>query len=98
MAILRLQRLLFTSIAFLFTVIIAILGNIEIAESTQTYVAKHYTENRSIGDQYLDGVSLTHGHVGGRQHIWTFAVGLTEEHPQHYQYLCPCDTEESSVV
>ena len=71
---------------------------IEIAESTQTYVAKHYTENRSIGDQYLDGVSLTHGHVGGRQHIWTFAVGLTEEHPQHYQYMCPCDTDESSVV
>ena len=30
----------------------------------------------SLDDIYIDGVSVTHGHP--RQHIWTFAAGVTE--------------------
>ena len=29
-----------------------------------------------IEEQYVDGLSLTHGASGSRQHIWTFASGL----------------------
>ena len=51
--------------------------------------------NRSQGidDYYVDGVSLTHGGTGSRQHIWTFATGLTEENtgPGEPFTRCPCD-------
>ena len=33
---------------------------------------------QTIEDRYVDGVSLTHGPPGARQHIWTFAAGLFE--------------------
>ena len=32
----------------------------------------------NIDEQYVDGIVLTHGGSGERQHIWTFAVGLTQ--------------------
>ena len=31
-----------------------------------------------IDSYYVDGVSLTHGSAGRRQHIWTFAAGVSE--------------------
>lgn len=46
----------------------------------------------SIDDQYVDGISLTHGTP--RQHIWTFAAGLSETiitNPGNHEiYTCPC--------
>ena len=33
------------------------------------------SERRTLEGNYLDGVSLTHGRPGQRQHIWSFAVG-----------------------
>ena len=56
--------------------------------------------NRDIESNYVTGVSLTHGPVGSRQHIWTFAVGLTEMIGQSRYNLirCPCDTSDYSVV
>ena len=33
----------------------------------------------SIDSAYVDGVSLTHGPVGARQHIWTFAAAKYED-------------------
>ena len=55
---------------------------------------------RSIESSYVTGVSLTHGTAGSRRHIWTFAVGLTEEIGAiHYNRIrCPCDTADYSVV
>ena len=45
----------------------------------------------SIDSSYVDGVSLTHGPPGARQHIWTFACGLTERvHPSYPSNSCPC--------
>ena len=46
---------------------------------------------RTIEDPYLEGVSLTHGLPGARQHIWSFAAGLTELVQPTYPYgSCPC--------
>ena len=52
-----------------------------------------YTANQDINNHYVDGVSLTHGGPGRRQHIWTFAAGLTEMPDEiHIRASCPCDT------
>jgi hypothetical protein len=54
---------------------------------------------QGINGQYVAGVSLTHGAAGRRQHIWTFAAGISEGttgvHPND---ACPCDTAPPSVV
>ena len=47
-------------------------------------------------EPYLDGVSITHGPSGARQHIWSFAVGLTEPLDASYPILvCPCANRAS---
>ena len=45
---------------------------------------------------YVDGVSLTHGAPGSRQHIWTFANAFAEtEFPSYRPYNnCPCTNTE----
>ena len=43
----------------------------------------------SIEDNYLDGVSLTHGAPGFRTHIWTFGAGHPS--PPFYAAGCLCD-------
>ena len=42
---------------------------------------------RDIESNYVDGLSITHGNP--RQHIWTYAVGLTDS-GNYPQYNCPC--------
>ena len=54
-------------------------------------------QNPGLEDPYIDGVSLTHGPSGSRQHIWSFASALYETDPgisitQHF--LCPCTTSD----
>ena len=39
--------------------------------------------------QYIDGVSLTHGAAGSRQHIWSFAAAVQESAP-NLLAVCPC--------
>ena len=55
-----------------------------------------YPYNRNaattIDSYYVVGVSLTHGSPGARQHIWTFAAGLTEVDGSFITELCPCST------
>lgn len=47
--------------------------------------------NPTLEDAYVDGVSLTHGAVGSRQHIWTFASALYETDPNIMpKYICSC--------
>ena len=47
--------------------------------------------SQTIEGYYVDGVSLTHGSPGARQHIWTFATGYVENNPSTYPlYSCPC--------
>lgn len=58
-----------------------------------TAAFKPYTFNlgaiNTIDEYYVDGVTLTHGAVGSREHIWTFAAGL-EDDTDFPTYLCPC--------
>ena len=42
---------------------------------------------------YIEGVSLTHGPAGSRQHIWSFVAALYETDPNYAIapfYVCPC--------
>ena len=52
---------------------------------------------QGIDGQYVDGLSLTHGAPGSRQHIWTFASGLfTGSRGGGYNvYQCPCDNNNT---
>ena len=49
----------------------------------------------TIDRPYVSGVSLTHG--SPRQHIWTFAVGATEDRPTRDD-SCPCDATISISI
>ena len=52
----------------------------------------YHGRRRGIDGQYMDGLSLTHGAPGSRQHIWTFASGLlTRRHYNWPNRQCPCD-------
>ena len=47
--------------------------------------------SQTIENNYVDGMSLTHGSPGSRQHIWTFAAGIVENNPSsHPSNSCPC--------
>ena len=57
----------------------------------QYYSTDAFGASQSIEGYYVDGVSLTHGFPGSRQHIWTFAAGIVENNPSHYpRHSCPC--------
>ena len=51
--------------------------------------------SEQIDGPYVDGVSLTHGSVGSRQHIWTFASAFGETDNYDQRYLCPCSNNIS---
>jgi len=59
----------------------------------------HGYQQQGINGQYVDGLSLTHGAPGSRQHIWTFASGLfTGGRSSIYpKYRCPCDNGNTSL-
>ncbi len=47
--------------------------------------------NPGLEDSYIDGVSLTHGTAGSRQHIWSFVAALTEtDSPFEPAAVCSC--------
>ena len=54
--------------------------------------------NQDIDGYYVEGISLTRGHAGSRQHIWTFAAGLSEITTMFHRNACPCDTAPYNVV
>ena len=55
----------------------------------------HY-RSHGINGQYVDGLSLTHGAAGSRQHIWTFASGLFVGSGSFYSiFKCPCDNNNT---
>ena len=53
---------------------------------------------RRIDEYYVDGVTLTHGPVGAREHIWTFASGLQEDGTINSQFVCPCARDASPTI
>ena len=58
----------------------------------------HYYRNRrlTIDDQYVDGISLTHGR-NPRNHIWTFVAALHEVTTHSYN-ICPCTNIHNPVT
>ena len=65
-------------------------------ETNAFYSASALSRN-TIDQQYLDGVSLTHGAEGNREHIWSFAAGRTQNGMTESfdgSSLCPCDLSE----
>ena len=51
----------------------------------------------TIDDNYVDGISLTHGR-NPRKHIWTFAAALHEVTPPFYKSICPCTNIHNSLT
>ena len=53
----------------------------------------YHQRSQGIDGYYVDGLSLTHGAPGSRQHIWTFASGLFtgNRSSSHPRFRCPCD-------
>ena len=49
----------------------------------------------NIDEAYVSGVSLTHGIR--RQHIWTFAAGVSE-FERNVKDACPCDATTDITV
>ena len=58
--------------------------------------AQYLNYNSSLEESYVDGVSLTHGAAGERQHIWTFAAGLSEGMIYSDEFKCPHDFDSES--
>ena len=56
-----------------------------------TLSAFYRSFSQTIESHYVDGLSLTHGSPGSRQHIWTFAGGLAEAATSFQNEWCPCD-------
>ena len=49
--------------------------------------------NATIDEEYVDGVSITHGQSGHRTHIWTFAAAQSEFADS--RRACPCTEGET---
>ena len=62
---------------------------------TDAFEAYHDGNMTTIEGAYVAGVSLTHG--SPRQHIWTFAAGVTEDVP-HRDDVCPCDASINITI
>ena len=58
----------------------------------------YVNHNQGMDGDYVDGISLTHGGAGSRQHIWTFAAGLSEVDTRFRDQMCPCDTHNYDRV
>jgi len=63
-----------------------------------TVVARQYSStdafstvspSTDIEDNYVDGVSVTHGASGSREHVWSYAVAQSSGSGQHQD--CPDD-------
>ena len=67
-----------------------------------TSAFRYYTvefSTNTIDEYYVDGVTLTHGAVGSREHIWTFVVGLEDDtDASHAIFICPCHPSASSSI
>lgn len=69
-------------------------GRIKGCQYRRTYgLSTYQTGYNSIEGTYLDGVSLTHGNPGTREHIWSFisAHNQIDTNPSN-GYFCPVDS------
>ena len=57
----------------------------------------HSSVSQGIDGYYVDGISLTHGGAGSRQHIWTFAAKVSEVIISYPYFGCPCGSVPSFI-
>ena len=62
---------------------------------TNAFWSYHFRQVTTIDGAYVDGISVTHS--SPRQHIWTFAAGLSEGNPTRSD-VCPCDASHTIRV
>ena len=64
-----------------------ICGKIRAVQYSHPTGFRPYMQQRqmTLEDSYVDGISLTHGPVGSRKHIWTFATSYSDNNIQ-----CSC--------
>ena len=66
--------------------------------ATSAFLQFYRNSSLTIDDVYCDGVSLTHGLAGSREHIWTFAAGYLQDASGFSPEQCPCDTSTPVTV
>ncbi len=61
------------------------------------YVSITSSYSRTIEQEYFGGVSLTHGLIGSRQHIWSFAAAISEltSDGNRFSQKCSCTSSTS---
>ena len=64
-------------------------------KTPDAFHAYYVNRSRTIDDNYVDGISLTHGH-NPRKHIWTFAAAIDEV--QNALNVCPCTNIRNRVT
>ena len=57
----------------------------------------HSSISQGIDGYYVDGISLTRGGAGSRQHIWTFAAKVSEVITSYPYFGCPCGSVPSFI-
>ena len=65
-------------------------------DRTPSAFSRNSNGQQSIDSIYLDGVSVTYGPPGARQHIWSFAASLTET-GNPIIWSCPCANRANLV-
>ena len=60
--------------------------------SPDAFDPAHTGSQDSVEETYLDGISITHGDEGSREHIFSLPAGAWEGHQ------CPCDIGSSHVA
>ena len=59
--------------------------------SNDAFFPSLHGEIPGLEGPYIDGVSLTHGATGSRQHIWSFVAAYYESDPSYENIIvCPC--------
>ena len=62
--------------------------------NTMAFYSYHHVVT-TIDGTYVSGISMTHSNP--RQHIWTFAAGVSEGNPT-WSHVCPCDASYTISV
>ena len=63
--------------------------------TVDAFYSYYWNRHTTIDDNYVDGISLTHGQTP-RKHIWTFAAAVDENVPSIS--ACPCTKTDSSYI
>lgn len=71
-----------------------LIGN---STSTPDAFYRFLRDQITIEGNYLDGVSITHGAAGSRNHIWTYGVGHPKAGTLPFA-RCPCDSTNKTIA